>query len=50
LITIISINKNIPYNSHGCLSLLPITLPTHDAPLRLYVGTHRKDDIGMRQN
>ncbi|KFO12301.1 hypothetical protein N312_04437, partial [Balearica regulorum gibbericeps] len=50
LITIVSINKNIPYHSHGCLPLLPIIVSMDDVPLRTYLGTYRKDDIGMRQN
>ncbi|KFP52102.1 hypothetical protein N323_03435, partial [Cathartes aura] len=47
LITIVSINKNIPYHSHGCLPPVPITVSMDDVPLRTYVGTDRKDDIGM---
>ncbi|KFR03708.1 hypothetical protein N306_03055, partial [Opisthocomus hoazin] len=50
LSTIVSINKNIPYHSHGCLPLLPIIVSMDDVPLRTYVGTDRKDDIGLRQN
>ncbi|KGL93057.1 hypothetical protein N301_03413, partial [Charadrius vociferus] len=50
LITVVSINKNIPYHSHGCLPLLPIIVSMDDVPLWTYVGTDRKDDIGMRQN
>ncbi|KFW08931.1 hypothetical protein N326_09796, partial [Eurypyga helias] len=47
LITIVSINKNIPYHSHGCLPLLLIIVSMDDVPLRRYVGTDRKEDIGM---
>ncbi|KFV04019.1 hypothetical protein N339_05527, partial [Pterocles gutturalis] len=50
LITVASINKNIPYHSHGCLPLLPIIVSVDYVPLRTYVGSDRKDDIGMRQN
>ncbi|KFZ65940.1 hypothetical protein N321_01257, partial [Antrostomus carolinensis] len=42
LITIVPINKNIPYHSHGCLPLSPIILSMDDVPLRTYVGTDRK--------
>ncbi|KFZ56772.1 hypothetical protein N338_01000, partial [Podiceps cristatus] len=47
LITIVSINKNIPYHSHHCLPLLPIIVSMEDVPLRACVRTDRKDDIGM---
>ncbi|KFP79191.1 hypothetical protein N310_12356, partial [Acanthisitta chloris] len=47
LITIVSINKNIPYHLHGCLPLLPIIVSMDDVPLRTYVGTDREDDTGM---
>ncbi|KFP64505.1 hypothetical protein N322_02131, partial [Cariama cristata] len=50
LISIVSINKNIPYHSHGCFPLLPIIVSVNDVPLRAYVRTDRKDDIGVRQN
>ncbi|KFR00338.1 hypothetical protein Y956_13971, partial [Nipponia nippon] len=47
LITIVSINKNIPYHSHDCLSLLPIIVSMDDVPLRTYVGTDTRNHIGM---
>ncbi|KFQ88726.1 hypothetical protein N337_07773, partial [Phoenicopterus ruber ruber] len=50
LITIVSINKNIPYHSHDCLPLLPIMVSMDDVPPRTCVGTDRKDDIVLRQN
>ncbi|KFO56616.1 hypothetical protein N302_00703, partial [Corvus brachyrhynchos] len=50
LITIVSINKNIPYHSHGCLPLLSITVAMDDVPLRTYVGTDRRDDSSVWQN
>ncbi|KFW93258.1 hypothetical protein N336_12490, partial [Phalacrocorax carbo] len=50
LITIVSINKNIPYHSHDCLPLLPIIVSMDDVPPRAYVGTDKKDGISMQQN
>ncbi|KFW01311.1 hypothetical protein N327_00750, partial [Fulmarus glacialis] len=47
LITIVSINKNIPYHSYDCLPLLPIIVSMDDVPLRTYVRMDRKDDIGL---
>ncbi|KFW82659.1 hypothetical protein N305_08768, partial [Manacus vitellinus] len=47
LITIVSINKNTPYHSHGCLPVLPIIVSVADVPLWTYVRTDRRDDVAM---
>ncbi|KFO98609.1 hypothetical protein N300_00825, partial [Calypte anna] len=47
LITIVSVNKTIPYNLQDCLPLLPISVSMDDVPLRTYIRTDRKDEISM---